>query len=368
MKSIQLLTATLTLSLAAVTAQGQGLLGKVRNAVVPKSEQQAPVPKQQPGTTPQQYIAQCPALPSVKTLVFSDLYVADESKEVADAYKFRLAFEDQINLLQQDIMKIGDAAAAGVEAAATRDADRIARQQTGRSVKQLENMTESQQRAMGDQMAAQQLSAAGLGNMSIADLQALEGKSDEEIIKIMSGAKPVQAEVKTQAGNNPELKRIIDRWAEIDRFNARDRDESEAQIKAIYAKHRERLFEMWNILKPFLDGKVDTKGEEAAVANYRSVESAFLTDCYTYWLGVVARMQERVKSKLADVPRYDQLIAQQLSASSVTAAAQGMPSEGYGVASQYLSVASAATGMPFLGIMRDAVQKDTGPLVESKNN
>jgi hypothetical protein len=154
-----ILTLALMMIFGAAQVQAQGLRGLIRNAVAPKQEQPA-------GITPEAVIGQAPDLPAVATLA--------SGGDLADFY-------EQIAALREKMRETTDRISAGAQTVGRADVERIARQQTGRSVAELQNMSEAEQQAMAQQMAQRQLAAAGMGNMSLEQLRALEGKSDEEI-------------------------------------------------------------------------------------------------------------------------------------------------------------------------------------------
>ncbi|GHU13169.1 hypothetical protein FACS189441_0100 [Betaproteobacteria bacterium] len=200
-----------------------------------------------------------------------------------------------------------------------------------------------------------------LGDMRLGDLQALEGKSDEEILNAMSGIAPAQiGAMQKQAGNpkaQAELKKINDRWTEIDRLNNRDIEAAAATLKNVYETYwRDVLNEKWEILKPFQDGKGEQKlfdkGYEAALGSYRTSMYEFRLVCYTNWERTVKVIKERIKSKLADTARYDELMAQNMSASGVTVAAKALPSVGYDIAGEYLDAAASTSIAPLMKEMK----------------
>jgi hypothetical protein len=61
-------------------------------------------------------------------------------------------------------------------------------------------------------------------------------------------------------------------------------------------------------------------------------------------------MRQRIKAKLGYVARYDELMAQNMSASGVTAAAKALPSAGYDIAGQYLDATASITSPPYPGL------------------
>ena len=318
-------------------------------------------------TTPEAIIGQCPEMMWGAPLALIDVYPPEGTleKKVLDAMKAKDAFLDKIDSLNQIRRKVADKADAGMEAAGKKDADRLLRQQTGRSLEQVQNMSDAEAMKMADNMASEKLGAMGLGNMSLGDLQALEGKSDEEIMKAMDGIAPAQIGANQKQAGYPkaqaEFKKINDRWAEIDRLNNQDIEAAAVKLKNLYEQHyREALQEKWEILKPFRDGKVEQKlldnGYEAALANYRSVMYNFRYGCYAEWRLSLNAVRERIKSKLADAARYDKLMAQIMSATP--SVAKALPSVGYDIAGQYLNATGSIISPPIPELNFDVVIKD----------
>lgn len=351
-KILILLLITLPLAQA---AQAQGFLGRIRDAVAPKSEQNVSAP-QPVKITPQEIIDQCLDLPSVETLVLTHMdyeprvYEPPFLEKVERAHKAIDGFRDQIKLLHKQRDEIGEAANAAVETAGKQDADRIARQQTGRSADQLRNQSDKQTEAMAGDMVAKRMAEQGLGNMSLADLQALEGKSDEEIMKAMEGVTPTQVGTPQQqagkAAAEAGLIRIRDRWAAIDREISESLPEVTEAFKVTYEEYREELNEKAAIVREYYEGYTDHKQYSheqyaAAQRNLDSLLEKYLTTCFHLWSGHVRWMQERVKTKMADVAEYDRLLAQ-----TMTVGGSALPSVGYDVAGQYLDMANGITMPP----------------------
>jgi hypothetical protein len=136
--------------------------------------------------TPQAAVGQCPDLPSVAQLVNGD---------TGDFHK-------RISALEKGLKEATDTISADVRETATADAERLTRQQTGRSVAELQNMGKAEQQALADQMVAKQLAAAGMGNMSLSQLQGLKGKSEAEMAQAVTagGARPSNAGARVADG------------------------------------------------------------------------------------------------------------------------------------------------------------------------
>ncbi len=336
--------------------------------------------------TPEALIGQCPSMPSVAVLAAA--YGND------DAALARVEeFSGQIRRLQE---KCRQESERGVEAAAMSDAERIAKQQTGHSIAELENMSEAQLLAAANQMAGKKIAAAGLGNMSLSDLQALEGKSDEEIMKAFTGGTALggltpeelkamenmtdkQAEAYLQQGDRMQriqaaadspqakarmaeagqqaakaksqtdiaaaMKKITDRWAEIDRLNNKEMEDVVLQIDAVCKRYDAQIKAVPR--SALLHGHVDiySESEERTV---RNLSSARDSECFTLWSNQISKMQGRLKTKLADVPEYDALLKQQMAGGGMTATAKVMPSMGLDIAAQYLSTTAGVTSYPII--------------------
>jgi hypothetical protein len=353
-------------------AQAQGFLGKIKDAVknvVPQTEQPAQQPRQLPGITPEAIIGQCPPMPSVAAIVGSN----DPRNQAAqDAVK---EFHDRINALEERASEALERVNEDMRNEATAFADRTARQTTGRSASELENMSDANLQAMAGDLVAQRMAGAGMGNMSLGDLQALEGKSDEEVmqamgvgtkggltaaeLKALEGMNEAEAEAymrqgdriqraKAGAGNpksmtkaqadkylaqgqpDPELKQIIDRWAEIDRVNQKEAAETTEKIQEIIARYEPQIAA---VPRGVANAHSDALTEEQQ-QTLKSLADARDTECLTLKRNLISTMQGRIKTKMADVPRYDALRPQ---------SAVAMPSHGYNIAAEYLDVTRSIT-------------------------
>jgi hypothetical protein len=336
--------------------------------------------------TPEALIGQCPDLPSASTLV---AYSTDDENTAAQ--QAIQTFRDQIAALKERAKKESNRVSDIAGTAARSDAERLTQQMTGKSVTEVQNMSKADTEAMGMQMVQKQLKSAGLGNMSLADLQALEGKSEDEIVAAMSGGGVTMGglrpdELKALEGMNEQqaaaymqqgdrmqrmqqsydpsalkksqeagrkaaanqqigndMKQINDRWAEIDRLMEKETAEVGAQLEQIGEKY---LPELHALAARYGDGKVDaTPAEiEAASARMKVLRVAMKTEQAPVWRNHIAKMQSRIKSKLADGPRMDDLYAQSLGISGMNELAKvGMQPYSYSIAGDYLDMARQVT-------------------------
>jgi hypothetical protein len=297
------------------------------------------VQRVQAQTTPREVISAAPALPSVAELVAG----ADRTD----------AFLDRISALRDDMKATADRMDEQVRAAGEVDADRIARQMTGRSVEQLQGMSESEQMAMAAGLVQQQLSAVGLGSMTLADLQALEGKSDEEIVAAMTAGGVTLGGLTAAAQQNQQaaisqmeatagMKTITDRWAELDRANREDALAAAEEIDRITARYAPLIAAVPRSDEQ-KDGLYHNEAEQREVGRLSTAE---FTEKYTVWRGVIPAMQARVASKMDDAPRYDQLLAATMAGGGMTGVARTMPTVGFDIADQYLDITAGVTTLP----------------------
>jgi hypothetical protein len=104
------------------------------------------------------------------------------------------------------------------------------------------------------------------------------------------------------------MKKITDRWMEIQRLNEKESLEIAAMFAAIDEKYSPQIAAVPRS-HPIFGGKemVYSKSEEAIVEKL-----AFARDSekYTLWRDQIAKMQGRAKTMLADAGRYDELQAQ----------------------------------------------------------
>ncbi|MDR1678811.1 MAG: hypothetical protein LBR81_03440, partial [Prevotellaceae bacterium] len=277
--------------------------------------------------TPEAIIGQCPFLPSV-----ADLSNQSDNPVITD-------FDNQIEFLRKKSKEAIDKRSGGIEAATMQDAEKMTQQMTGRSVSQLQNMSKAEQQAMGQQMAQQQLAAAGMGNMSMADLQALSGKSDEEMMAVMmSGsanstgltaaelkamenmtdaqieaymkqgdrmqrmqaaastpqAKKQQAEAQAASKKgmsaqqiSTEIQQINSRWQDIDKLNAKETAEAARKIAEIQARYNKQINA---IPRSALAGGHESTYSESEQKAVSKLYSARDTECYTLWRNQVSQM------------------------------------------------------------------------------
>jgi hypothetical protein len=303
-------------------------------------------------TTPEAIIGQCPDLPSVQALVINNI----ESEPPAEITNFR----EQIAKLREAIQKNEDQAITQADIDRVQsDAEKQAKQATGKSVAELQNMSEAEQEAMAQKMMAQKMSSSGMGNMSLADLQALEGKSNDEImaamgnknvaiggltpqeIKAMEKMTDKQAEaymkqgdrmqrVQAAAAGTPtvsqaetaaagkqkkateEQQKFTEQMSYITSLHEKERKEVADKLSEIQAKHKSTIDAAFDAMSPCMDGKIDTKKYtkeycDAASKRYKAALIACETECFILWRNQISKEQGRYKTLLTDAKKVDAL-------------------------------------------------------------
>ena len=358
-----------------------------------KTEQPADTPANTPASTPfvamtpQEVIAKCPALPPVAKLV-NEINIRASDEEVG-------AFLAQLSNLRDNADKTVEAANKAVEAVKQEDADRVAKRFTGNTETELANMDEAQQEAMINNM----LSSMGMGNMTLAQIQAMEGKSDDEImaamsksgvtvggltmdeIKAMEGMTDAQKEAYMKQGDRQkrvdafrnsqqtknalkgqeeaavlmktmtEMNEIVGRWREFDAQLVKEREEVARQIAAIDDKYATQVAAVPRT--KWYSGETGSgyTYTDAELKTKNNIIIKCRTEQFTLLRNHVIKMQGSIKNIMnATVPRYDELMKQHLTASGMTSTAKLTPSAGYDFAKNYLDATRSVTSLPGIEI------------------
>jgi hypothetical protein len=305
-------------------------------------------------TSPETIIGQTPELPPAQAL-------AAETPEIEAfvAQIDRLRKLNDENLARQ---MPSETEIAAMREKAVANAEKQAKQLTGKSVAELQNLSEAEAQAIAEEAVNRQLKAAGLGNMSLDDLQKLEGKSDKEVMEAMMGAgaipdlgltpaelKAMESMTDTQIeaymkqgdrmqrvqkaadkfdarykqSKSPEIdvnvimqaqeeqQKFMERSDSIRKLNEKERHEVAAQMRdAVYPRHRAAL-EKARRDAGECDGKTERSNEwcEDAFRRMRTVETAFRADCYSLWRNQIGKEQERLKTLLDDAKKLDAMQA-----------------------------------------------------------
>jgi hypothetical protein len=302
-------------------------------------------------TMPEAIIGQTPDLPSAQTLAKG----GDELDEFVAQIK-QLSKRNEAGLSKQ---LPSEAEIATTQQKAVADAEAQAKQLTGKSIAELQNLSDAEAQAVARKAADKQLKTAGLGNLSLDGLQSLEGKSDEEImaammpntgltpaeIKAMEGMNDAQIEAYMKQGDRMQRvqdaakkvnansqapvtqnvdveiimqaqdgqQKFMEQSNSIVKLHEKERLDVAVKIGEVYKKHApfvDAAFEKYSVC---LDGKTPEYATktycEAAEKRYRSTKIARDTEAYTLWRNQIVNEQKRLKTLLADAKKVDELQA-----------------------------------------------------------
>jgi hypothetical protein len=306
--------------------------------------------------TPEAIIGQTPDLPSAETLAAAFNGDSDES-----AAKAVQTFRAKIAALHKNAAPaaISEAELAQAQTQARADAEKQAKALTGKSVSQLQNMSDAEAQALAGKAVQQKMEAAGMGNISLADMQnmseeqlmakmaenmgltaaemkAMEGMSDKEIEAYMKQGDRMQrmqnsslakaakknqsrqpqlneAEIHALGNATEEQRKYMERTDAMNKLHEKEHAELAAQIQSIRNKHYSTAaYLKAQKIRSDCGGKtIYTNAQcEAAAAQMRAAHIACDTECFVLWRNQVTKEQGRIKTLLPDAKRIDDLQAQ----------------------------------------------------------
>jgi hypothetical protein len=270
--------------------------------------------------TPDQIMARCPALPPVEQLV-DDNSIRAIAPPVQD-------FVAQINALRDNAGKNRDAAEEATTATMEQNADLLVKQFTGYTAAEWDNMSQAESEAAVNR----QIASAGTGNVDV-DAVANVPEIQNEIVSIQN------------------------RWQETRRLIEADKQDAARQIAAIDARYAAQIKAIprseWS---SGIGGSIQGNVHNAAERQQRdALVKACRTEQYTLWRNHVVKMQERVKTMMADVPRYNELMTKSVNVTGTPSAKPTTTSpEGYNIAITYIDAAREVTDLP--GIERTGIE------------
>ena len=127
-----------------------------------------------------------------------------------------------------------------------------------------------------------------------------------------------------------DIAKIYERWAEIARVNQKEKDEVKEKIYELETRWRK---EMEAVPKTGSDIHGKPFYTDADLEVMQRLRYQGETECYTLWRAHIANARERIKSRFADVPRYDEC-------QTLLSSLGGTPtaSAGFDIAAEYLEV------------------------------
>jgi hypothetical protein len=356
--------------------------------------------------TPVAVVGQCPAIPSGAALAAyhcglgAPSVVEFVSKLNALATQAGEARAREFEPFMQAAMEAGNKqlkAATGKSIAdleamsdAQRDAwasafaDQQAKKLTGRSVADLQNMSPAEQEKMGMELAGKMLAGSGVSGLNLADLQKMEGMSEEQVlaqmrkkgvtvgglsieeIQNMQGMSPEMASVYMQeqgrldrvkdtaaAAKTPQTPGILApgvTTAQLDAFGEKAGNLTKLgqQILDERILHNKELMEIWKQIEPYWKKADATRKTKDGFNTQLPPEerAAILAPAFGIVREYIIKRQGRLKSLLPLASEIDAINKANLSLLKNTAAAGAMQPEllAWDLAGEYLEMAAKAPG------------------------
>ena len=326
----------------------------------------APITMQAQNTS-EAIIETCPDLPSTKALAINA--TGGEDNDGATPSEI-VNFKSQLEKLRHaDIGRMPSISEADINKMKD-DAEKQVKQvekSTGKSLQELEKMNEAEAMALSEKMLEQQMATISAFDMSFADLQALESKSEKEIEAIMTAKiaqktglttqelkameKMSDKEIETYMQQGDRIQRVqkategmqlmdidedkanedarkfeiinqaqeeqmkyMKRMDEINKLLENERKEVTKQMKIIYQKHKNTIDAAWIDFTPCIDAKTSIVRTEAECNSYRkrykNAQQTCYAECFELWRNQIGKEQECLKTMLPDAKKLDNLQAQ----------------------------------------------------------
>jgi len=171
-----------------------------------------------------------------------------------------------------------------------------------------------------------------------------DSAKQEKAQKQISDAQNQMEKAQKELQLNEEIRKITNRMTDITRLNEKEKDEVVAQIAEIKAKYQKQI----DIIPVGGETEFGVWYHDAEFEKVLTIRKKCDVECFTLWRSQVGKMMERIKSKLADAPRYDELITQtyEIRGFTSTAKASKQMTCKFSIASEYLNIASLVTSLP----------------------
>lgn len=329
-----------------------------------------------------------PDMPSAGTL--GAVYLQSES-----AMESVQVFHDKLSQIRDRYKVITDASDEKSRTNITKGVDKKLRNDYGKSLGELQNMSETERenwgmgladdelKKLGINKSARQISAQGgmseaeqqqlanqmarsMSGMSMSELQSLatkmENMSEEEQMaymqqsgmanRIRRNASNMSQSSNSSVRQSMSMKNIQDEIISIqNQWNSID-DIYEKEKKEVIEKMRQIIIK-YDAQMPTETGKIRDKYYGTVLLTYHTKEEQAqidritlqcFTECFTLWRNFIAKRQGVLKTRLTDCVRLDELQAQQLELQGL--GYQVVVPSSYSVAEEYWNVTGSVTELP----------------------
>ena len=331
-----------------------------------------------------------PDMPSASTL--GALYVSSKSVAAQESIQ---PFHDKLNKIRDRYEVIKETSDEQSRANFTKGLDNKMRNDYGKSVDELQGMSDSERESwamgladkqlkkLGINKSAKQISAQGemseaeaqqmanqmaqsMGGMSMAEMQALASKlenmSEEEQIaymqnngmadRMMKNAGKVNQTSNASSKNAASMMKVQEeiiaiqkQWNYIDEIHKKEQQEITEKMRQIIVKYDAQMPAESGKIRDKYFGEVlltyHTKAEQELVE--KIIHQCF-TECFTLWRNFITKRQGILKTRLTDCTRLDELQAQMMELQGL--GNQVAVPSAYSVAEEYWNITGSVTQLP----------------------
>lgn len=337
-------------------------------------------------------IGSIPDLPSVSTL--AALHYGDDGQTAAAIAVEK--FHEKMEKVRDRYKEVNEASDEQGRAAITKGVDKNIRKDYGKSLDEIQNMSESeldnwgmgladkQLKKMGLNKSAKQLATQGemseaeaqqlanqmaqsMTGMSMAEMQALASKmenmSEEEMAayaqqsgmaeRMAKNAEKMDTKaynasakkITSMAEIQEEMNAIQKQWNYIDGIYVKEQEELAEKMCQIIVKYDAQMPSQSGKIRDHYSGAVlltyHTKEEQAQV---KRITLQCFSECYTLWRNFITKRQGILKTRLTDCIRLDELQAKQMELQGY--GTRVAVSSAYIVFDEYWKVTNSVTELP----------------------
>lgn len=331
-----------------------------------------------------------PDMPSASTL--GALYVSSKSVAAQESIQ---PFHDKLNKIRDRYEVIKETSDEQSRANFTKGLDNKMRNDYGKSVDELQGMSDSERESwamgladkqlkkLGINKSAKQISAQGemseaeaqqmanqmaqsMSGMSMAEMQALASKlenmSEEEQIaymqnngmadRMMKNAGKVNQTSNASSKNAASMMKVQEeiiaiqkQWNYIDEIHKKEQQEITEKMRQIIVKYDAQMPAESGKIRDKYFGEVlltyHTKAEQEQV---EEITHQCFTECFTLWRNFITKRQGILKTRLTDCTRLDELQAQMMELQGL--GNQVAVPSAYSVAEEYWNITGSVTQLP----------------------
>ena len=331
-----------------------------------------------------------PDMPSASTL--GALYVSSKSVAAQESIQ---PFNDKLNKIRDRYEVIKETSDEQSRANFTKGLDNKMRNDYGKSVDELQGMSDSERESwamgladkqlkkLGINKSAKQISAQGemseaeaqqmanqmaqsMSGMSMAEMQALASKlenmSEEEQIaymqnngmadRMMKNAGKVNQTSNASSKNAASMMKVQEeiiaiqkQWNYIDEIHKKEQQEITEKMRQIIVKYDAQMPAESGKIRDKYFGEVlltyHTKAEQEQV---EKITHQCFTECFTLWRNFITKRQGILKTRLTDCTRLDELQAQMMELQGL--GNQVAVPSAYSVAEEYWNITGSVTQLP----------------------